>query len=146
MGDTWHGEEAPRLNRTTKISSRKCTRMDATWTHRSRDIHLTAVIHRGRGLIGKSRSSIYLRSIGRCRRSVEELHDRGSIAPRSRRDRVAIVERSRRNQLHDRRRCCREDLQRDRRLIDARSGHDRGRSWLIPARSVAKKCGNRGRN
>ena len=91
MGDTWRGEETPRLNRTTEISSRDCTRMDATWTHRSLALHLTAVIHRDRGLIGRSRSSIYLRSIGRCRRSVEEPYDRGAIEPRSSRDLTAFV-------------------------------------------------------
>ena len=81
----------------------------------------------------------FLRFIGRSRCLVEELHDRSPIEPRSRRDRAAIVERSMRNQLHDRQTGCREDLQRDRRPIDARSGHDRGRSWSIPAKSVARK-------
>ena len=91
MGDTWRGEETSRLNRTSEISSRDCTRMDATWTHRSLDLHLTAVIHRDRGLIGRSRSSIYLRSIGRCRRIEEEPHDRGAIEPRSSRNLTAFV-------------------------------------------------------
>ena len=44
-----------------------------------------------------------------------------------------------RNQPHDRQTGFREDLQRDRRQIDARSGHDRGRSWSVPVKSVARK-------
>ena len=40
------------------------------------------------------------RSIGRSRRFVEELHDRGSIIPRSRCDRAAIVELSSWTHLH----------------------------------------------
>ena len=83
MGDTWRGEETSRLNQTYEISSRNCTRMDATWTHRSLDLHLTAVTHRDCSLIGRSRSSIYLRSIERCRQIVEEPYDRGAIEPRS---------------------------------------------------------------
>ena len=39
--------------------------------------------------------------IGRLRGHVEELHDRGPIEPRSRRDRAAIVEHLLRNQLHE---------------------------------------------
>ena len=92
--------------------------------------------------VGSSSGAIF---IGRPWGLMEELHDRGPIAPRSRRDRAAIVECSMRNQLHDCRRCFREDLQRDQRPIDAWSGHDGGRSWSIPAKSVAKKCGNCGK-
>ena len=104
-------------------------RLSESWTTRSRD--------RGH--------SFTLGVIGRLRGHVEELHDRGAIEPRSRRDRTAIVEHLLRNQPHDRRTSFREDLQPDRRQIDARSDHDRGRSWSIPAKSVARKCGNRGK-
>ena len=83
MDDTWRGEETPRLNRTNEILSRECTGIEATWTHRSFDLHLTAVLHRDRSLIGRSRSSIYLSFIGRRRRIMEELRDRGAIEPRS---------------------------------------------------------------
>ena len=83
MDDTWRGEETPRLNRTNEILSRECTRIEATWTHRSFDLHLTAVLHRDRSLIGRSRSSIYLSFFGQRRRIMEELRDRGAIEPRS---------------------------------------------------------------
>ena len=129
MGDTWRGEETSRLNQTSEISSRDCTRMDATWTHSSLDLHLTAVIHRDRGLIGRSRSSIYLRSIGRCRRIEEESHDRGAIEPRSRRDRAAILQLSSRIHFNQIRRHFLEHLEHDRRPIVVRSWRDRGRSW-----------------
>ena len=75
---------------------------------------------------------------------MEERQDGAAIAARSSDDRDAIVERSKRNPLQDRRRCFHEDLQQDQRPIDARLGHDRGRLWSIPAKSVARKCGNRG--
>ena len=126
MGDTWRGEETSCLNRTTEISSRDCTRMDATWTHRSLDLHLTAVIHRDRGLIARSRSSIYLRSIGRCRRIVEEPHDRGAIEPRSRCDRAAILQLSSRIHSNQIRRQPTEIEDHDRRSIVAQSWPDRG--------------------
>ena len=87
-------------------------RSSESWTTRSRD--------RGHPFT--------LSVIGRLRGHVEELHDRGPIEPRSRRDRTAIVEHLMRNQPHDRQTGFREDLQRDRRQIDARSSHDRGRS------------------
>ena len=61
-------------------------------THRSFDLNLTAVLHRDRSLIGRSRPFIYLSFIGRRRRIMEELRDRGAIEPRSRRDRAAIME------------------------------------------------------
>ena len=92
MDDTWRGEETPRLNRTNEILSWECTRIEATWTHRSFDLNLTAVLHRDRSLIGRSRSFIYLSFIGRRRRIMEELRDCGAIEPRSRRDRAAIME------------------------------------------------------
>ena len=66
---------------------------------------------------------------------MEERQDRAAIAARSSRDRDAIVERSKRNPLQDRRRFFHEDLQQDQRPIDARSGHDRGRLWSIPAKN-----------
>ena len=100
MDDTWRGEETPRLNRTNEILSRECTRIEATWTHRSFDLHLTAVLHRDRSLIGRSRSSIYLSFIRRRRRIMEELRDRSAIEPRSRRDRADIMELLARNHSH----------------------------------------------
>ena len=146
MCHTWRGEETSPLNRTYEISSRDCTRMDVTWTHRSLDLHLTAVLHRDRGLIGRSRSSIYLRSIGRCGRIVEELHDRGPIEPRSRRDRAVIMELLSRNHSHRIRRRPTKLQDHDRLTIVARSWCDRGlflkqsqsNSPLIPGQSVAK--------
>ena len=90
-----------------------CGRSSELWTTRSRD--------RGH--------SFTLGVIGWLRGHVKELHDRGPIEPRSRRDRTPIMEHLLRNQPHDRRTGFREHLQRDRRQIDARSGHDRGRSW-----------------
>ena len=123
----WRGDNF--LNRTSEISSRDYTRMDATWTHHSRDLHLTVVIHRDRGLIGRSASSIYLRSIGRCRRIEEEPHDRGAIEPRSRRNRAAILQLSSRIHFNQIRRHFLEHLEYDRRPIVARSRRDRGRSW-----------------
>ena len=135
MGDTWRGEETSRLNRTSEISSRDCTRMDATWTHRSLDLHLTIVIHRDRGLIGRSRSSVYLRSIGRCRRIEEEPHDRGAIEPRSYSFRRGFIS-------------TRSDSSRprSRTTIDGRSWPDRGpivpRSGLFLKRNSSQtRCG-----
>ena len=126
MDDTWRGEETPRLNRTNEILSRECTRIEATWTHRSFDLHLTAVLHRDRSLIGRSRSSIYLSFIGRRRRIMEELRDRGAIEPRSRRDRAAIMELLARNHSHRIREWPIKLQDHDRGPIVARSWCDRG--------------------
>ena len=145
MCDTWRGEETSRLNRTYDILSRDCTRMNVTWIHRSLDLHLTPVLHRDRGLIGRSRSSIYVRSIGRCRRIVEEPHDRSPIEPRSWRDRAAIMELLSRNHSHRIRRRPTKLQDHDRLTIVARSWPDCGlflkqsqsNSPLIPGQSVA---------
>ena len=120
-------------HRTNEILSCESTRIEATWTHRSFDLNLTAVLHRDRSLIGRSRPFIYLSFIGRRRRIMEELRDPGAIEPRSRRDRAAIMEHLARNHPHRIREWPIKLQDHDRGPIVARSWPDRGpivvRSW-----------------
>ena len=64
--------------------------------------------------------------IGRHGRPVEELHDRGPIEPRSRRDRAAIVAPSAWNSFHSIGGHAKRDQDHDHGPIAARSWPDRG--------------------
>ena len=75
--------------------------------------------------------------IGRHRRPAEELHDRGPIEPRSRRDRAVIVAPSAWNRFHSIRRRATRDQDHDHGPIAARLWPDRG---AIVARS-RRDCG-----
>ena len=85
-------------------------------------------------------------AIGRLRTHVEELHDRGLIEPRSRRDRATIVNPTTWKRLHDLQTTSKVDRDQDQTTIVARSWPDRGlflkrsqsNSPLIPGQSVAK--------
>ena len=70
---------------------------------------------------GDRSRSFYLKRIGRRWRLQEELHDRGAIEPRSRRDRAAIEAEMERNHLPELRKSLLE-------ASDRGSSHDRGRS------------------
>ena len=100
--------------------------MEGTWTHRSFDLNRTAMLHRDRSSIGRSRPFIYLSFIGRRRPIVEELRDRAAIAARSSRDRGAIARLWTRNHLYMSRRRSAKTSDHDRSPIVTRSWLDRG--------------------
>ena len=124
MGDTWHGEEIPRLNRTTYLTPRGIPRSGRSSSNRR------AWDASGGCDYSQSRSADRHRTVQRRRgRTSRSSRDRGAIEPWSRRNRAAIARILPRNRSHSSWRWSMELQEHDRRPIKARSGGNRGQSW-----------------
>ena len=142
MGDTWHGEETPRLNRTTYLApggnpktSRSASNRRLYYDH-DRTIVILCDLGASRGRIWTVHSTSEDWTVDRASR-------RTMIDARSWPDRRTIVARFVRD-----RGAFRAKMERKHRgikgesifsLIDVRSGHNRGLSRAIAAEMVARK-------